>query len=72
VGLVPRLNRGDRYQLKCIMVRPGGKLSLQSHHHRSEHPGNIPAFLIEVQSGPYLNEDDIVRYDAIYRRSSTE
>jgi len=103
------LNRGDRYQVKCIMVKPGGRLSLQSHHHRSEHwvvvtgtvevtrgeeveilsenqstyipigkkhrlanPGKIPAFLIEVQSGAYLNEDDIVRYDDIYRRSSSE
>jgi mannose-1-phosphate guanylyltransferase / mannose-6-phosphate isomerase len=90
------------------MVKPGGKLSLQSHHHRSEHwvvvsgtlevtrgdkvellsenqstyipigekhrlanPGKIPAFLIEVQSGPYLDEDDIVRYDDIYRRSGS-
>ena len=108
-GWYQSLNRGDRYQVKCIMVRPGGKLSLQSHHHRSEHwvvvtgtvevtrgeqvsmlsenqstyipigakhrlanPGKIPAFLIEVQSGAYLNEDDIVRYDDIYRRSSSE
>ena len=108
-GWYQSLNRGDRYQVKCIMVRPGGKLSLQSHHHRSEHwvvvtgtvevtrgadvamlsenqstyipigekhrlanPGKIPAFLIEVQSGAYLNEDDIVRFDDIYRRSSTE
>jgi mannose-1-phosphate guanylyltransferase/mannose-6-phosphate isomerase len=91
------------------MVKPGAKLSLQSHHHRSEHwvvvtgtlevtrgdqvkilsenqstyipigekhrlanPGKIPAFLIEVQSGAYLDEDDIVRYDDIYRRSSNE
>jgi len=103
------LNRGHRYQVKCIMVKPGGRLSLQSHHHRSEHwvvvsgtvevtrgdevamlsenqstyipigerhrlsnPGKIPAFLIEVQSGAYLDEDDIVRYDDIYRRSSAE
>ena len=36
-GWYQSLNRGDRYQVKCIMVRPGGKLSLQSHHHRSEH-----------------------------------
>ena len=103
------LNQGDRYQVKCIMVKPKGKLSLQSHHHRSEHwvvvtgtvevtrgdqveflsenqstyipigekhrlanPGKIPAFLIEVQSGPYLDEDDIIRYDDIYKRSSEE
>jgi mannose-1-phosphate guanylyltransferase/mannose-6-phosphate isomerase len=40
--------------------------------HRLANPGKIPAFLIEVQSGAYLNEDDIVRYDDIYRRSSSE
>jgi mannose-1-phosphate guanylyltransferase/mannose-6-phosphate isomerase len=108
-GWYQSLNRGDRYQVKSIMVKPGGKLSLQSHHHRSEHwvivegtlevtkgattellsenqstyiaigekhrlanPGKIPAFLIEVQSGSYLNEDDIVRFDDIYRRNSNE
>jgi mannose-6-phosphate isomerase-like protein (cupin superfamily) len=89
------------------MVKPGGKLSLQSHYHRSEHwvvvkgtlevvrgdevellsenqstyipigkrhrlsnPGKIPAFLIEVQSGPYLDEDDIVRFEDVYGRDS--
>jgi mannose-1-phosphate guanylyltransferase/mannose-6-phosphate isomerase len=103
------LNRGDRYQVKCIMVKPKARLSLQSHHHRSEHwvvvtgtvevtrdnevellsenqstyipigkrhrlanPGKIPAFLIEVQSGTYLGEDDIIRYEDIYRRRSSE
>lgn len=103
------LNRGDRYQVKCIMVKPGGRLSLQSHYHRSEHwvvvagtlevtrgneiellsenqstyipigqhhrlanPGKVPAFLIEVQSGTYLNEDDIVRYDDDYHRVSSD
>jgi len=108
-GWYQSLNRGARYQVKCIMVKPGGKLSLQSHHHRSEHwvvvtgtvevtrgeevamlsenestyipigkkhrlanPGKIPAFLIEVQSGAYLDEDDIVRFDDIYRRSPNE
>jgi mannose-1-phosphate guanylyltransferase / mannose-6-phosphate isomerase len=108
-GWYQSLNRGDRYQVKCIMVKPGGKLSLQSHHHRSEHwvvvrgtlevtkgddtellsenqstfipigkkhrladPGKIPAFLIEVQSGAYLDEDDIIRFEDIYRRSSNE
>ncbi|HSF24851.1 MAG TPA: mannose-1-phosphate guanylyltransferase/mannose-6-phosphate isomerase [Blastocatellia bacterium] len=106
-GWYQSLNRGDRYQVKCIMVKPGGRLSLQSHYHRSEHwvvvtgtlevtrgettemlsenqstyipigqkhrlanPGKIPAFLIEVQSGTYLNEDDIVRYDDVYHRGS--
>ena len=108
-GWYQGLNRGERYQVKCIMVKPGGQLSLQSHHHRSEHwvvvrgtlevtkgeqthfltenqstyipigekhrlanPGKIPAFLIEVQSGPYLDEDDIVRFEDIYNRTSTD
>jgi mannose-6-phosphate isomerase-like protein (cupin superfamily) len=89
------------------MVKPGGKLSLQSHAHRSEHwvvvsgtlevtrgettellsenqstyipigekhrlanPGNVPAFLIEVQSGDRLDEADIVRFDDIYGRQA--
>jgi mannose-6-phosphate isomerase-like protein (cupin superfamily) len=38
--------------------------------HRLANPGKIPAFLIEVQSGTYLNEDDIVRYDDVYHRGS--
>jgi mannose-1-phosphate guanylyltransferase/mannose-6-phosphate isomerase len=108
-GWYQSLNRGDRYQVKCIMVKPGGRLSLQSHYHRSEHwvvvtgslevtrgehveilsenqstyipvgqkhrlanPGKIPAFLIEIQSGGYLDEDDIVRYDDMYRRGEGE
>jgi mannose-6-phosphate isomerase-like protein (cupin superfamily) len=36
-GWYQALNRGNRYQVKCIMVKPGGTLSLQSHFHRSEH-----------------------------------
>ena len=36
-GWYEGLNRGERYQVKCIMVKPGGTLSLQSHNHRSEH-----------------------------------
>ena len=36
-GWYEGLNRGDRYQVKCIMVKPGAKLSLQSHLHRAEH-----------------------------------
>ena len=108
-GWYKTINRGDRYQVKCIMVKPGGTLSLQSHHHRSEHwivvkgtlevtkgdevellsenqstyipigrphrlanPGKIPAFLIEVQSGPYLDDDDIVRFEDVYRRGGGE
>jgi mannose-1-phosphate guanylyltransferase/mannose-6-phosphate isomerase len=108
-GWYQSLNRGERYQVKCIMVKPGGRLSLQSHRHRSEHwvvvrgalevtrgervemlgenqstyipigekhrlanPGKVPAFLIEVQSGNYLDEDDIIRFDDIYRRGAQE
>ena len=95
-----------RFQVKRIMVKPGGILSLQSHRHRSEHwivvagtaevtvgdevklvtenqgvyiplgakhrmanPGKLPMYLIEVQTGAYLGEDDIVRYEDIYDRS---
>src|SRR5262249_26206599 len=36
-GWYQMLTRGDRYQVKCIMVKAGGRLSLQSHLHRSEH-----------------------------------
>ncbi len=95
----------DRFQVKRIMVRPGGVLSLQSHVHRSEHwvvvagtarvtvndkvqllgenesvyiplgavhrmenPGKVPMYLIEVQTGSYLGEDDIERYEDVYDR----
>lgn len=105
-GWYERIAAGTRYQVKCIMVKPGASLSLQTHHHRSEHwvvvsgtvevtvrdevkivaenqstyvpvnaphrlanPGRIPAFLIEVQSGSYLGEDDIVRIKDTYGRA---
>ena len=108
-GWFEGLERADRFQVKCLMVKPGEKLSLQSHHHRAEHwvvvsgtakvtvdekvflltenestyipigathrlenPGQIPALLIEVQSGSYLNEDDIVRYEDIYNRQAED
>ncbi len=104
-GWYEGLSRGDRFQVKCIQVEPGGILSLQSHFHRSEHwvlvsgtarvtldgeahllsenesiyiplgakhrlenPGKVPALLIEIQSGRYLGEDDIVRHEDIYNR----
>ena len=38
--------------------------------HRMENPGKLPMLLIEVQTGPYLEEDDIVRYEDIYDRDS--
>jgi mannose-6-phosphate isomerase-like protein (cupin superfamily) len=37
--------------------------------HRLENPGRMPLHLIEVQSGSYLGEDDIVRFEDIYQRS---
>ena len=94
-----------RWQVKKISVNPGEKLSLQMHHHRSEHwivvkgtakveinnkvniltenqstyiplgvkhrlsnPGKITLTLIEVQSGSYVGEDDIVRFEDNYGR----
>jgi mannose-1-phosphate guanylyltransferase/mannose-6-phosphate isomerase len=105
-GTYETVDRGDRFQTKRIVVKPGEKLSLQMHHQRSEHwivvagtarvtigervqllqenestfvpagavhrlenPGRIPLQLIEVQCGPYLGEDDIVRFDDDYGRS---
>jgi len=96
---------GERFQVKRIHVHPGAALSLQSHHHRSEHwivvegtakvtvdgevklisenqsvyiplgavhrmenPGKLPMVLIEVQTGSYLGEDDIIRYEDVYAR----
>jgi mannose-1-phosphate guanylyltransferase/mannose-6-phosphate isomerase len=106
-GSFETVDRGDRFQTKRIIVKPGGKLSLQMHHQRSEHwivvngtarvtidghvsllqenqstyvpagavhrlenPGKIPLHLIEVQCGPYLGEDDIVRLEDEYGRLS--
>jgi mannose-1-phosphate guanylyltransferase/mannose-6-phosphate isomerase len=104
-GWYESIDAGDRFQVKHICVKPGGKLSLQMHHHRAEHwivvrgtakvtrgneevllhenestyiplgtrhrlenPGMIPLELVEVQSGAYLGEDDIIRFDDQYGR----
>jgi mannose-1-phosphate guanylyltransferase len=104
-GKYDSIDSGDRYQVKRITVKPGAKLSLQMHHHRSEHwvvvsgtarvtngestfllaenestyiqagivhalenPGKVDLELIEVQTGLYLGEDDIVRFEDIYGR----
>jgi mannose-1-phosphate guanylyltransferase/mannose-6-phosphate isomerase len=104
-GFYESLIRGERFQVKRIVVNPGQKLSLQKHFHRAEHwvvvngsalvtrdadtvlvrenesiylplgcqhrldnPGRIPLTLIEVQSGSYLGEDDIVRFEDTYGR----
>jgi len=105
-GNYQSLDNGDRYQVKRIVVKKGGRLSLQYHNHRAEHwvvvrgtarvtigdqvttlhenqsiyipigaphrlenPGKIDLELIEVQTGSYLGEDDIVRIEDDYRRS---
>ena len=38
--------------------------------HRVENPGKVPLEIIEVQSGPYLGEDDIVRFEDVYGRTA--
>jgi len=105
-GYYESVDGGERFQVKRIVVAPGGKLSLQKHHHRAEHwvvvrgtaqvtvgdevrtvhenesiyipigsthrlanPGRIALELIEVQTGSYLGEDDIVRLDDVYNRT---
>lgn len=105
-GNYQSLDNGDRYQVKRIVVKKGGRLSLQYHNHRAEHwivvrgtarvtigdqvtilhenqsiyipmgsqhrlenPGKIELELIEVQTGSYLGEDDIIRVEDDYRRS---
>ena len=104
-GYYQTIHQGDRFQVKRLTIKPGGKLSLQKHYHRAEHwvvvngtalvtrgeetslihenesvyiplgsvhrlenPGKVPLHLIEVQSGAYLGEDDIVRLDDTYGR----
>ncbi|WP_028209480.1 mannose-1-phosphate guanylyltransferase/mannose-6-phosphate isomerase [Paraburkholderia mimosarum] len=104
-GFYDSIDRGERFQVKRIVVTPGARLSLQLHHHRAEHwtvvrgtalvtrgeesflltenestyiplgvrhrlenPGKVPLEIIEVQSGAYLGEDDIVRIDDTYGR----
>jgi mannose-1-phosphate guanylyltransferase/mannose-6-phosphate isomerase len=101
------IDAGDRFQVKQIIVKPGGRLSLQFHHHRAEHwivvegaarvtcgdtvttlkenestyipvgikhrlenTGDKPLRIIEVQSGSYLGEDDIVRLEDVYGRKA--
>lgn len=36
--------------------------------HRMENPGKLPMVLIEVQTGSYFGEDDIIRYEDVYAR----
>jgi mannose-1-phosphate guanylyltransferase/mannose-6-phosphate isomerase len=104
-GSYDGVDAGERFQVKRIVVKPGGTLSLQMHHHRAEHwivvsgtarvtcgdkvfllsenqstfiplgtthrlenPGCVALEMIEVQSGSYLGEDDIVRFEDVYGR----
>ena len=104
-GKFDLIDKGERYQVKRITVKPGAKLSVQMHHHRAEHwvvvsgtarvskgdeifllsenestyipigvihalenPGKVNLELIEIQSGRYLGEDDIVRFEDRYGR----
>jgi mannose-1-phosphate guanylyltransferase / mannose-6-phosphate isomerase len=105
-GSYQSVDNGERHQVKRIIVKPGERLSLQKHHHRSEHwivvrgaarvtvnetvktvhenesiyipigavhrlenPGKILLELIEVQTGSYLGEDDIIRIEDDYQRT---
>ena len=105
-GTYTLLEEGSGFKIKRIVVKPGHTLSLQMHHHRSEHwvvvsgaakvingeeeslvaknestfipaghkhrvenPGVIDLVMIEVQSGDYLGEDDIVRFEDSYGRA---
>ena len=100
------LEEGPGFKVKRVTVNPGGRLSLQMHHQRSEHwvvisgtarvtrdqdvfdlhvgestaipvntkhrlenPGQETVHIIEVQNGPYLGEDDIVRFKDDYGRN---
>lgn len=63
----------------ALVTRDGESLLLKENEsiflplgciHRLENPGRIPLNLIEIQSGPYLGEDDIVRFEDLYSRSA--
>ncbi|MDA9271993.1 mannose-1-phosphate guanylyltransferase/mannose-6-phosphate isomerase [bacterium] len=104
-GTYTILEESIHFKIKRLVVKPGACLSLQLHHHRSEHwvvvsgiakvhndneeffvrinestyikagckhrlenPGSLDLIMIEVQTGDYLGEDDIVRFDDVYGR----
>ena len=108
-GSYDSVHEGAGFKVKHITVRPGQKLSFQSHRHRAEHwvvvrgvarvtrederflvrenqstfipkgaphrlenPGETPLELVEVQTGDYLGEDDIVRFDDAYGRADVQ
>ena len=104
-GYYDSLDVGDGFQAKRICIKPGEKISLQKHKHRSEHwvvvsgtakitcgdkiynleknqstyipkgeihrlenEGAVDLEIIEVQTGDYLGEDDIIRLEDDYER----
>lgn len=104
-GKYDSIDMGDRFQVKCITLKPGENVSVQMHHHRAEqriigkgialitincksklysenkaayipiaathcmeNPSKIALEIIEVQTGGYLGEDDIVRFEDAYGR----
>ncbi|MDA7598647.1 phosphomannose isomerase type II C-terminal cupin domain [Alphaproteobacteria bacterium] len=104
-GMFRTITKSENFHIKVINVYPDGKLSLQSHKHRSEHwvviagtasvvvndkdfelfvnestfikngdkhmlenKGDEDLRIIEIQTGNYLEEDDIIRYNDKYNR----
>lgn len=58
---------------ETVILEPGKNVFIPMYtKHRIENPGKIPAVLIEVQAGEYLEEDDIVRFEDIYGRSESK
>ena len=108
-GWFQTMDEGRRFKVKRLCVKPGAKLSLQKHWHRSEHwvvvtgtavvtcgekeftlredestyiaagtvhrlanPGHVELHMVEVQSGEYVGEDDIVRIADDYGRQGED
>lgn len=102
-GSVETVNLSKHYQIKHVMIKPGGEIALQVHQYRSEHwviiagtaevslAGNVQTFhendsvhirsgdvhsiknvgtdvleIIEVQTGSYIDEEDVVRFTNNY------
>ena len=61
-----KVTRGD--EVKLVAENESTYIPIGMNH-RLENPGKVPLHLIEVQSGSYLGEDDIVRFEDIYQRS---
>ena len=61
-----KVTRGD--EVKLVAENESTYIPIGTKH-RLENPGKVPLHLIEVQSGGYLGEDDIVRFEDLYQRS---